>query len=73
MSVPSIRISPVDGWSRPAMRPISVDLPLPDGPTMASRSPALTCRSSGCRMVSGWPPLDTVFETPRRSIMNGRS
>ena len=53
------------------MRPISVDLPLPDGPTMASRWPAFTSRSSGCRMVSGWPPLETVFETPRRLIMNG--
>ena len=53
------------------MRPINVDLPLPDGPTMASRWPAFTSRSSGCRMVSGWPPLETVFETPRRLIMNG--
>ena len=32
---------------------------------MASRWPAFTSRSSGCRMVSGWPPLETVFETPR--------
>jgi hypothetical protein len=36
MSVPSIRIDPVLGASRPASSPSSVDFPLPDGPTIAT-------------------------------------
>ncbi len=39
MSTPSMRISPVLGASRPASSPSSVDLPLPDGPTMATNAP----------------------------------
>ena len=39
MSMPSTRICPVDGASRPASSPSSVDLPLPDGPTTATNSP----------------------------------
>ena len=42
MSTPSMAIVPVDGVSRPAIRPSSVDLPLPDGPTIARRWPAET-------------------------------
>ena len=33
---------PVVGRSRPAIRLSSVDLPLPDGPMMATTSPAVT-------------------------------
>jgi hypothetical protein len=69
MSMPSIRISPVVGASSPASRPSSVDLPLPDGPTMARKAPGSILRSSGWRIVSGRPPLSTVLETPRSSIM----
>ena len=41
------------GASRPAIRPSSVDLPLPDGPTMATNWPAGMVVVSGWRMVSG--------------------
>ena len=47
MSMSSTRIEPLDGASSPAIRPSSVDLPLPDGPTMASRCPDGTARSMG--------------------------
>ena len=47
MSVSSIRIEPLDGASRPAIKPSSVDFPLPDGPTMARRWPDGTARSIG--------------------------
>ena len=40
MSMPSMTMRPVVGASSPAIRPSSVDLPLPDGPTMASVSPS---------------------------------
>ena len=39
MSVPSISTEPDDGASSPAMRPSSVDLPLPDAPTIATNCP----------------------------------
>ena len=32
-------IAPLDGASRPAISPSSVDLPLPDGPTIARQLP----------------------------------
>ena len=70
MSVPSIRISPVLGASSPASSPSSVDLPLPDGPTTATNRPDGIERSSGCRIVSGRPPLSTVLDTPRSSIID---
>ena len=39
MSTPSITMLPVEGASRPAIRPSSVDLPLPDGPVIATTRP----------------------------------
>ena len=39
MSTPSSRMRPVVGASSPAMRPSSVDLPLPDGPVIATDWP----------------------------------
>ena len=41
MSVPSMAIDPDVGASSPASRPSSVDLPLPDGPTMATNCPEI--------------------------------
>ena len=41
------RSRPLEGASSPAMSPSSVDLPLPDGPVIASDWPAATNRSSG--------------------------
>ena len=42
-SRPSIRIVPFDGLRRPVASFMKVDLPQPDGPTMAMNSPAPTC------------------------------
>ena len=68
MSTPSMRIDPVDGASSPAMRPRSVDLPLPEAPVTAITRPSGIVRSSGCRIVSIPAPLGTVFETCLSSI-----
>ena len=40
------------GRSRPATSPSSVDLPLPEGPRMATNSPGATARSTASRIVS---------------------
>lgn len=42
---PSIRILPIEGIFSPVVSFMKVDLPQPDGPTMAMNSPRLTCRS----------------------------
>jgi hypothetical protein len=47
MSTPSSRICPSDGASRPAIRPSSVDFPLPEGPVIATTRPRSMARSSG--------------------------
>ncbi len=39
MVVPSMMISPVVGVSSPAIKPSSVDLPLPEGPTIGKALP----------------------------------
>jgi len=41
----SIRILPLEGIFRPVVSFMKVDLPQPDGPTMAMNSPLRTCRS----------------------------
>ena len=43
MSTSSISTEPDDGASSPAIRPSSVDLPLPDGPTIATNCPCGIC------------------------------
>src|SRR5205807_1791301 len=48
-STPANRTRPPVGWSSAPRRWRSVDLPTPDSPTMASRSPASTSRSSPAR------------------------
>jgi hypothetical protein len=40
--VPATRIEPLVGWSIPARRLSSVDLPEPDGPISARKSPSST-------------------------------
>src|ERR1700730_13482618 len=42
LSTPSMRTLPRSGRSKPATTFINVDLPQPEGPTMASVSPSLT-------------------------------
>src|SRR6187549_277485 len=43
-SAPSIRIAPSSGRSNPAITLISVDLPQPEGPTIATNSPSPTAK-----------------------------
>jgi hypothetical protein len=69
MSTPSINTDPAVGASRPAINPSSVDLPLPDGPTIATNCPRGIDVVSGWRMTSGSLPLVTVLDTSRSSIM----
>ena len=45
MASPAIKTEPELGLSRQPMRFIMVDLPLPDGPTMATNSPRSITRS----------------------------
>src|SRR5450759_4746752 len=71
MSTPSITTWPDVGASRPAIKPRSVDFPLPDGPRTARNRPRSTWSRMGCRIVSGSLPLITVFDTSRRSITRG--
>ena len=42
---PSMRILPIDGIFSPVASFMKVDLPQPEGPTMAMNSPRRTCRS----------------------------
>src|SRR5882672_158452 len=68
MSTPSISTWPEVGASSPAISPSRVDLPLPDGPTIARKRPRATWSVSGWRIVSGSVPLITVLETSCNSI-----
>ena len=47
MFTPSTRMRPVVGASSPAMRPSIVDLPLPDGPVIATTRPRGTTNDVG--------------------------
>src|SRR5512132_94024 len=54
---------PVDGWSRPAIRLNSVDLPQPEGPTSARNSPRRTqsvTSESACVRLSNVLPTRTM-------------
>lgn len=42
---PSMRILPIEGIFRPVVSFMKVDLPQPEGPTMAMNSPRFTFRS----------------------------
>src|SRR5262245_53081272 len=70
MGRPSRTTSPSDGRSSPAMRARSVDLPLPEGPRMATNSPAEMERSMRSTMVSSRPP-DGRRRVSARSLMRG--
>ncbi len=53
-SLPAIRITPLDGVSKPATTRNVVVLPQPDGPTSASHSPEATSNS---RSFKAWTPF----------------
>jgi hypothetical protein len=42
---PATRILPMLGWRRPVVSFMKVDLPQPEGPTMAMKAPRGTCSS----------------------------
>ena len=56
MRCPSISTLPEVGRSKPANKASSVDLPLPEGPTMATESPAAISSDTPSSTVSGSPP-----------------
>ena len=56
ISVPAIVTVPVVGLSSPARMCISVDLPEPDGPITASRSPRLTVTDTPLRASTAVDP-----------------
>ena len=64
MSTPATTIRPAVGWSSPAMRPSSVDLPLPDGPAMARNWPAGTSRETSVSTSTPRPPLARRMREP---------
>src|SRR5690242_3691572 len=56
MSMPSINTWPLVGLSSPAMMPSSVDLPEPEGPTIATNSPLFTSMLMPLRISMRVPP-----------------
>src|SRR5438270_13880828 len=52
--LPSIRMLPLVGWSRPAIRFKVVDFPQPEGPTSETNSPSAISSDSSCK-ASGAP------------------
>ncbi len=69
IAAPSMHISPAVGASSPAMSPSSVDLPLPEGPTMETNCPSGIVRSSECKIVKVSAPEGTSFLSLYNSIM----
>ena len=65
---PNTASSPFEGMMSPATSRISVDLPQPDGPTIATNSPRATSSetSSSASVSSG--PRRKSFETPRTAM-----
>src|SRR5687768_498999 len=62
-AAPSIVIRPRSGRSNPAMMLSSVDLPQPEGPTMATNSPSRTSKLTPSTTDSAPNPLLTPSTT----------
>src|SRR5262245_5873246 len=60
---------PALGWSRPAIRPSSVDFRLPDGPATARNCPAGTSRDTSVKTFTGRPPLARRIDRSRMRII----
>src|SRR5438477_8987058 len=67
-STPSRENRPRDGTSRQPTMFMSVDLPDPEGPMMATNSPRSTRRSTAVRAVTSSLPLPYVLPTEWRSM-----
>src|SRR5256714_14373681 len=61
---PSIRTSPRSGGSNPASTLTRVSLPQPEGPTIATNSPAPTVKDMSSRADTSPSPVPNVFHTP---------
>src|SRR5882724_419548 len=68
---PSTNTSPADGASSPPSRCKSVLLPEPDAPTIATRSPARTSRSTPSSTGTSSGPLRYVLRRPRHPRAGG--
>src|SRR6185369_15640253 len=68
-SSPSIRIEPSSGRTKPAMMFISVDLPQPEGPTIATNSPSPTDSDASSTTASVSRPDGNDLRMPRTSIL----
>ncbi len=73
---PSMRILPIEGIFRPVVSFMKVDLPQPEGPTMAMNSPCFTLQVDGLDreviggeqlLVVGEPDVLEIDEAARRS------
>ena len=81
MSTSSIRIRPLDGESRPAINPNSVDLPLPDGPVIATTRPGVEAEIQRMedrehRVAAGNRPRNTLqldHEPPAASTIGRKA
>src|SRR2546423_2588927 len=61
---PSINTAPRSGRSNPASTLSRVDFPQPDGPTIATNSPAPTVKDMSSRADTSPSPVPNVFHTP---------
>src|SRR5471032_914899 len=68
-TAPSMRTSPSLACSKPAMIFISVDLPQPDGPTMATNSPSAMSRLTPPTTGSDTLPDTKFFLIPLTTIL----
>src|SRR5580704_6454720 len=72
-SMPSSTYVPLVGRSRQPIKFISVDLPEPDGPMIATYSPAAIVKVRPCSTGTFIGPFSYVLWMSRRSIASGRS
>src|SRR6218665_4048776 len=68
---PSIRIRPRDGSCRPVASFMKVDLPQPEGPTMALNAPWGTCKSMASTANGPRNPWPQASQTSRKSTKQG--
>src|SRR5262245_34550984 len=66
---PSIVTEPASGWMKPAMMFMSVVLPQPDGPTMATNSLSRTEKLTSSTTGNGPLSDGKLFDNPRTSIL----
>jgi hypothetical protein len=55
------------GLAKPAIRFKTVDLPLPEGPSRQTNSPAVTCSETSRRISTVVPRASTLRDTPSRA------